>query len=168
MLRGFPPSKPFYLVLLFFPPLFVSAKTPPSLATPLYPLVKHIARLETNLLGQVWGPRPYLDKHLAAGRVVARAGGRAVHRHGLAVAGKLQGALLLHQLLDHLRGQHGAEPGRLGGCRKAGRWGPLPTRRVENPSPGRYLEVCTVRAVSAGKAGCTHTQAGACRPARAP
>lgn len=59
-----------------------------------------------------WWPcrcQPYLDKHLAARRVVARPGGSAVHRHGLAVPGELQGALLPHQLLDHLQEQHWAE-----------------------------------------------------------
>lgn len=55
--------------------------------------------------------RPYLDKHLAASRVVARPGGSAVHGHGLAVPGELEGALLPHQLLDHLQEQHWAEPG---------------------------------------------------------
>lgn len=57
---------------------------------------------------------PYLDKHLAARGVVARRGGSAVHGHGLAVPGELQGALLPHQLLDHLQEQHWAEPGALG------------------------------------------------------
>lgn len=55
---------------------------------------------------------PYLDKHLAASRVVASPGGSAVHRHGLAVPGELEGALLPHQLLDHLQEQRWAEPGR--------------------------------------------------------
>ena len=40
-----------------------------------------------------------LDEHLALG---ARFDGGAVDRHGLAVAGELQGELLLHQLPDHL------------------------------------------------------------------
>lgn len=50
----------------------------------------------------MWDLTPYLDKHLAASRVVTRASGRAVHRHGLAVTGELQGALLPHQMFDHL------------------------------------------------------------------
>ena len=41
----------------------------------------------------------YLNEHLALGAML---GGGAEDGHGLAVAGELQGELLLHQLFDHL------------------------------------------------------------------
>lgn len=41
-----------------------------------------------------------LDEHFTLG---ARLDGGAVDRHGFAVTRELQGELLLHQLLDHLK-----------------------------------------------------------------
>lgn len=43
--------------------------------------------------------KTYLDKHLGTTVTLS---GRAVHRHGLPVAGELQSYVLLHELLDHL------------------------------------------------------------------
>lgn len=52
-------------------------------------------------LGEAVCPH-YLDKHLAASRVVARTDRCAIDGHGLAITGKLQGVFFLHQLLDYL------------------------------------------------------------------
>lgn len=45
------------------------------------------------------GRKTHLNEHLGAAVAL---GGGAVHRHGLPVAGELQGDVLLHELLDHL------------------------------------------------------------------
>lgn len=47
---------------------------------------------------------PHLHKHLAALGLGVRTGRCAVHRHGLAVPGELEGELLPHELLDDLQG----------------------------------------------------------------